>query len=765
MKNIFPVLIITGLVLLFFWQFFLKGLLPIPSDTIIGLYHPFRDLYAKNYPRGIPFKNYLITDPVRQIYPWKNLAVYMEKNLNLPLWNPYSLSGTPLLANFQSSVFYPLNILLFILPFSLGWSVLIFMEPFLAGIFLYFYLENINLNKFSALLGSVVFSFSGFFIAWFEWGTVTQVALWLPLVLLSVDRIFGSPQEKSKIKNQKSKIQVKSKNLISWSFIFTFSLSSAFFAGHLQTFFYLFLVSFAYFVVRWVQFGKDRKILFVCIILNAFFLILTSVQWVPTLQLILLSARNIDQSPLTNPGWFIPWQNLVQFVAPDFFGNPATLNYWGIWNYGEFVGYIGILPLILAFFALFFRHDKKTFFWGSTFFISLIFALPTIFAKLPFLFKIPFVDTAQPTRFMFIIDFSLSVLSALGLDYFLKSKSKKEIFYPLIFIGIVVIALWLFVLLGGRIDKNLIANLSIAKHNLIFPTFIFLISAIIFLVPILFKKSNRLTTILCISIVGLTVFDLFRFGWKFNPFTKKSYLFPNTQTINFLQKQKGKFRIMTTDSRILPPNFSVVYKLEDIAGYDPLYLSRYAELIAASQRNKPDINPPFGFNRIITPHNYNSKIVNLLGVRYILSLSDINKTGFKKVFQEGETRVYENKNALPRVFFVKDLDLANSKQGAIDSLFKNNINLKDTAVVEGLKNGGSNLSIGSLKIINYSGSKIIFETNNSSNGFLVLTDSYYPTWHATIDGRETKIYRTDFNFRGIFIPKGNHLIEFYDSIF
>ncbi len=577
MKNIFPVLIITGLVFLFFWQFFLKGLLPIPSDTIIGLYHPFRDLYAKNYPRGIPFKNYLITDPVRQIYPWKNLAVYMEKNLNLPLWNPYSLSGTPLLANFQSSVFYPLNILLFILPFSLGWSVLILMEPFLAGIFLYFYLENINLNKFSALLGSVVFSFSGFFIAWFEWGTVTQVAVWFPLVLLSIDKITSSKGKKFSI----------------WNAVLLFSLVSAFFAGHLQTFFYLFLVSFIYLFARWWQYGKSKKLLALFTIYYSLFTIITSVQWVPTLQLILLSARNIDQSPLTNPGWFIPWQNLVQFVAPDFFGNPATLNYWGIWNYGEFVGYIGILPLILAFFALFFRHDKKTFFWGSTFFISLIFALPTIFAKLPFFFKIPFVDTAQPTRLMFIIDFSLSVLSALGLDYFLKSKSKKEIFYPLIFIGTVVIALWLFVLFGGRIDKSLIANLSIAKHNLIFPTFIFLISAIIFLVPILFKKSNRLTTILCISIVGLTVFDLFRFGWKFNPFTKKSYLFPNTQTINFLQKQKGKFRIMTTDSRILPPNFSVVYKLEDIAGYDPLYLSRYAELIAASQRNKPDINPPF----------------------------------------------------------------------------------------------------------------------------------------------------------------------------
>lgn len=75
MKKIASVLFIILLTVVFFWQFFVKGLLPIPADTIIGLYHPFIDLYAKDYPRGIPFKNFLITDPVRQQYPWKVLAI------------------------------------------------------------------------------------------------------------------------------------------------------------------------------------------------------------------------------------------------------------------------------------------------------------------------------------------------------------------------------------------------------------------------------------------------------------------------------------------------------------------------------------------------------------------------------------------------------------------------------------------------------------------------------------------------------------------
>src|SRR5438874_2092169 len=121
-KNLFLLLIVFS-VLFFFQKTIVSGLLPIPSDTIVGLYHPFRDLYAKDYPRGIPFKNFLITDPVRQTYPWKNLVIEAEKKLNLPLWNPYNFSGTPLLANFQSGTFYPFNILYFFMGFNDAWTI------------------------------------------------------------------------------------------------------------------------------------------------------------------------------------------------------------------------------------------------------------------------------------------------------------------------------------------------------------------------------------------------------------------------------------------------------------------------------------------------------------------------------------------------------------------------------------------------------------------------------------------------------------------
>src|SRR5680860_1492629 len=93
--KLIPILLLVIIVLVFFKSFVVSGKLPIPADTIVGIYHPFRDYYSKEYPRGIPFKNFAITDPVRQQYPWKNLSIDLLKKGEFPLWNQYSFGGYP----------------------------------------------------------------------------------------------------------------------------------------------------------------------------------------------------------------------------------------------------------------------------------------------------------------------------------------------------------------------------------------------------------------------------------------------------------------------------------------------------------------------------------------------------------------------------------------------------------------------------------------------------------------------------------------------
>lgn len=760
MKRVVPYLwlfIFVSIACIFSYQFFLAGKIPIAADTIVGLYHPFRDYYAADYPNGIPFKNFLITDPVRQLYPWRSLVIESIKQMQFPLWNPYSGIGSPLMGNFQSAVFYPLNVLFFALPFDISWSMLIILQIILSGYFMYLYLRNLGLSGAACVLGGVAFSFCGFNVAWLTWNTVVHVLLWLPLILLAIDKLMQQMSRR-------------------WSIILLFALVSSFFAGHLQTFFYVVLVSMLYLFSRLFQIFRrldySKKALHqmmkqsvVFFILGMCGVMITSVQWLPTLMYLPQTARAVDQSNWQIEGWFVPWQHLIQFFAPDFFGNPSTLNYWGVWNYGELIGYIGIFPLLIAFFALLFRRDLKTAFFGTVFFLSLSFSLPTLLAKIPYLLSFPYFSSSQPTRLLSIADFSLSVIAALGFDMLIRGK--RGVLYPIFIFACIFIFLWgvvfiFFPYFGMTLDQATVAKNNIKLSTILFAVVFSLVSLTIFI-----KKLSAKRVIIWMLVL-VTVVDLLRFSWKFTPFTKEEYLYPHTRSLAFLENERGIFRVMTTDNRILPPNFSVMYGIQSVDLYDPLYLKSYGELIAAVERDEPNISPPFGFNRIITPRGVNSPIINMLNVKYILSFTDISSERFRKVYEEGSTMIFENKDVLPRAFFVKKVVPAGSDTDAIKKVFLFKDELGEIGVVQERNQSMQHFSQGIVTIVSYSPNRIVLHTKNTGEGFLVVSDAYFPSWKASlvtkIGEQEIPIYRTDYALRGIDVPRGAQTVVFSQSV-
>lgn len=749
MKKFLPGLVIVFLCLTVFFPF-IKGNLPIPSDTLIGLYHPFRDLYAQDFPNGIPFKNFLITDPVRQQYPWRFLSLDDLKHINLPLWNPYTFAGTPLLGNAQSAVFYPMNVLFFILPFHYAWTFLVFLQPVLMGWFLYVYLRYKKLSVVSCVFAAVAYAFSGFSVAWMEWNTVIHAALWLPLLLLSTEKIISFFQFKT------ASVQ----KYVLWSSVFVFSLLAAFLAGHLQTFFYLLIASVTYFFAKLFAQSKKLQIFIFLFCLVVISVLLTAVQWIPTLQFIYLSARDVDQI-WTEAGWFIPPEHLVQFIAPDFFGNPTTLNYFGTWNYAELVGYIGLIPLVFAIFAVITIRRKIVYFFGGLAIVSLLFAISNPVSRIPFEFSIPFLSTSQPTRLIFLVDFALVVLAAFGIDQF--QKNRRNFFIPLLIVGTLIGGLWLVVIsnpFGLEIE-----NMLIARRNLYLPSFIFFVLVFSYTV-IRFVKDNRIV-FLGLMILFLTMsFDSFRFAQKFLAFTPQAYLYPQTRSLEFLKSQEGLFRVMSLDSRILPPNTSIMYKLQTVEGYDPLYIRRYGELIAAFERNKPDISPPFGFNRIITPHTYDADFASLLNVGYVLSLDEIIDPTLTKVFEEGSTKIYQNDGVFPRAFSVSEVITASSNEDAIEKLFKNKKQLASRAIVEKYSSSKRNFTLAQVDVESYENNKVVLRVSSEGESFIVLSDSFYPSWEAVLEnGEDLQIYQTNYTFRGIVVPSGVHRVEFTNKLF
>ena len=734
-------LLISVCALIYFYQPVLKGNNPIPTDAMVGLYHPFRDLYSDTNPNGVPFKNMLITDPVRQIIPWKDLALDTLKQGSLPTWNPYEMTGKPLLANFQSSPLYPFNFLM-MQSFQSGWTIFIILQQILAFIFMYLYLKNKSFEKSISICGAFIFSFSGFIIAWLEWGTVVHTYLWLPAMLFCIDKII-----------------VSQKHALKFTVLYTATIICALLAGHLQTFLYIYALSLAYVVMQLLTSHKEKrsKKILLLFLANAAALFITSVQWLPTLQFILLSARNTDQL-YTSAGWFIPPIHLLQYLAPDFFGNPATGNYFGTWNYAEFLGYIGLLPLILALITIG-RRKKEIILFQITVVLCLIFALDTPLTRSLYALNIPFFSTTQPTRLLSIVGFSLVVLATYGLEELFAKKSMKRV------VGVLAVFIILFATMYILLPQNIlglqIENIAVAKRNLILPALI-LGAGTIILVSISIKMKPWITTALYFALFLLIIFDLTRTGAKFTPFSESKYFYPQTETIEFLQNQGGQFRIATTDSRILAPNIPTYYHLETIEGYDPLYLNSYAQFIALNERGNADISPPYGFNRIITPRRLDTKYIDFLNVKYILSLSEEKNPNWNKVFQEGETRVYENTSFLPRAFLVTSVLSEKDDSQVAERLQE--VDLTTTAVTK-QRNVEGDYATGSASIKSYTPSKVVITTSSKEEAFLVLSDAYYPTWKVQINGVESSILQTNLAFRGVILPAGENEVVFYTSLF
>jgi uncharacterized membrane protein YfhO len=63
-------------------------------------------------------------------------------------------------------------------------------------------------------------------------------------------------------------------------------------------------------------------------------------------------------------------------------------------------------------------------------------------------------------------------------------------------------------------------------------------------------------------------------------------------------------------------------------------------------------------------------------------------------------------------------------------------------------------------IRHYAPESVELETTVERPALLVLTDTFYPGWEATVDGRPTPVLRADYLFRAVPVAAGHHTVRF-----
>lgn len=658
------------------------------------------------------FRHFLLTDKmiyggdiVGLNFPVEQFITDAFKSGQVPLWNPYAAAGYPFLP--FSPTFYPLNIIFRILPTYLAFNYTYVLHFLVAGISMYFLLKYFKVSRFGSLAAAVVFMFNGFFTARIFAGHYMLVAAlaWFPLVFLFLEKAWATRR-------------------IVYAVLSGLVLAQVALLGHPQPLVYLFYGLIFYGMIRGFRgdqggYKQTGKILFFVFL---FGLALAAVTLLPSLEAVLLSLRGGAINYAAATSYSLSPKQLITFLLPDFWGSYAGSNYRGGAIYHEIAAYLGLIPLALAASAVWKKRGSEivlAFAALAALAVFLAFGRHNPLYKILYYLVPGFSPLRVPARILMIYVFAVPVLAGFGADVF---KSFVETH----------------------------RNESLRG----------------------FAKS-----LLLIFVVA----DLFFYGSKFLVPADPSTYFDRNELIQFFQEDDEKyFRTYLLPNTMLF-NRGNIYKFFDNQSDASLTLGVYSDLVEMFKARDPNLNQA-GERAVIRINN--SQLLTLLNTKYVVSeggigdseesyevaqpkinlFSDWDQREPTKKFKE--VHVYERHKYLPRAFMVYQSQILRDKNKIKSVLTSEEFDPFSRVILETEKSEaltGREPRSGAeprVEITSYDINNINLEVNNPADGFLVLSEIYYPGWKAFVDDRETKVLKADYALRAIQLPKGKHTVRF-----
>ncbi|MFC2030216.1 YfhO family protein [Chloroflexota bacterium] len=696
------VLLLLALCLLFFWQI----LTPDELD---------RRWLAKG-------------DFTDQFYAFRHFQSQELWSGRLPLWNPYTLSGAPFMADIQAAVYYPIGLLI-ILLFGQGGLPLIAVEIevilhfFLASLFVYLLVKTLTGSRLAGLVSGIVYAYGTYLTSYPK----VQMAIlegqtWVPLSLLAIHLAAKAEERGWRGRS------------ISWLAVAGLALGLSALAGHGQTFLLASYLVMAYllfaFFPMWRAAERNRKwgMLAQVAIVPAVALGLGAAQLIPSLEYMQLSTR-IELS-YNQAGEGFLFSDLLALVLP-----------------GTRLVYIGVMPLILVLLAIALKGKKRdTVFWGIVAATALLLSLGRRSFVFTFFYVLaPGFNLFQgQERAMQVFSLATAILAGYGaavLDQTMNrvTKHRYATFFRVLLwanVGAVILA---FLALWGA--QNL-AQTESGQVNGLLERSVFLVVLLGLSTIILYLRLGHKLRgwRLGLLLIPLIVFDLFtlNYGVDFQKARARDR-FETTPAIRFVQDQAGQFRVW--DEYLLPGNSGTVWGLEMTSGISPLHLQRYDDLLAGLPDHKARLllNAQYAFSR---QHE-------LLDGELVEDFTDAEKDiYFHRIKEPGAAAC-----------MVYSAQVESDDERVLELMAVDAFEPCQTVFLSehpGITPAGAGQ--GTVRAVERLSNRLQYEVESDSDGILLLSEIYYPGWRATVDGQRTDILRANTALRAIPVQAGGHLV-------
>lgn len=679
--------------------------------------------YKLLVPGRLVYQGDLTSSDVTELnFPRRDLLSQSLKKGNIPVWTDLIGNGYPILGEGQTGIFYPPNLVLFGLLGPVGaYNLSVILSMVLAMAFMYLLARAIERSRTASVFAAVAFGAGAFFVARIRFMTLINAACWLPLVLYGIEKLYRTGK-------------------LRWAALSGIALAMQLLASWTQIFYITALLAICLLLFRFATqamsvrkekgaaWKTTRFWALALVLLLVVAVALAAIQLVPSMEGISLSNRAEGLSYQKATEFPLLPKQLAMFVLPYHWGNPAiaTYNLEGGSIFWENCAFCGIITLILALFAIIWliRREGEVAFWTGTLAISVLLALGSstfvyhlAWSALPGMKLFRF-----PQRFLLIAVLALALLASRGLD---RLTRKTGLLSQVIAVAAVVI---------------LVAELAVFAH-----TQVNTIDSTQLLTP---PQTLELIT----GAEGTyRTGHLGQFEAWYSAYRLAGGWHGNMQPyINYRS--------------MLDTDFNMVFGVQDIGAQGNYGVKRIKQLWYHTLDY-----------RIIDPGlwtaNVPESVLRVMGVqnvRYVLSSFTIDSPYLAMLgsltFNNHQRRVivYRNLLELPRAMVMKKyLVMKDPEKVPLEELFgPKGFGPEQRVLLEKKPPFFEKTGAASASIRRYESTRVEIEAETVGGGLLVLADTYYPGWKATVDGKPVKIMRANYAFRAVAVPDGKHRVLF-----
>ena len=697
------------------------------------------------------FGEFLLQDDRIPSHPQGDTALYFQaargfaaeaiRSGSVPLWNPHSFSGTPFVAVFQSSVFHLPAVFHWVLPAGPAFVAEFVICLVGLGIGVSYWLRGWGLHWLACAFGAFVAVFSGAVLLRVLAGQLTVLGtfLYFPLLLTAVDRVEAKPT-------------------LGWVCLGAIAVAGMALAGHPATLLMAGVAAGLY-ALPTVRGGKRWRRLGWLAGIAALGLVAAGVQLLPGLAVASETSRGQGLDYAAAIAFSMPPESMLTIAAPGLFGDGPGADYFGRWWYWDASAFIGCGALAFALHGAATPHARR-------FQLLLLAAVATVLALGGYtpIYRalydwVPGFDLIRaPSKLLFFATLALAGLAALGVDGLLRREGRPErsaVLAASVASGLLLLAAWQALAVSGAVDlpSPTALQTQLEHHRTLSPKAaarfadaaapsLATAGALLLAAAVLVRLSN-LHRAVVVALVALGAAELLHFADANHGSVALESRRPGREVMRRVYERAGTKRVL--ESR-MATNLALASRGYGVWGYDPVFLHRYAELIASTQGiDVADLDN----NRGVRPHRFHP-LLSMLRVGW----------------EAGGRRPVEHPGPLPRALLVAQARVEPNAEAVLAALNEEGFDPRRVVILEEAPDpppAGRSVGAQPVVVRDESTDGLVLEVETPEPAILLVTDAFAEGWEARPrPGSQQDAYRVlraNAALRAIPLQAGRHRLE------